>query len=115
MTDPGNGPGDDGRSAFRAFVRVHHPDRGGDPGAFVAGLRRFGTGPDDPAAPAPGSRGGTSGTSGTTPADASNAPAAPRAAPPVDMAALPFPVRVGVALIRTWRRRGAPPDPPPRS
>jgi hypothetical protein len=112
VNDPGD---DDGRSAFRAFVREHHPDRGGDPGAFVAGLRRFGTGPDGPAATAPGSRSnGTSGTSGTTPADAPRAPAAPRAAPPVDMAALPFPVRVGVALIRTWRRRGDPPDPPPR-
>jgi hypothetical protein len=109
VTDPGD---HDGRSAFRAFVREHHPDRGGDPGAFVAGLRRLGTGPDDPAAPAPGSR--SNGTSGTTPADAPSAPAAPRAAPPVDMAALPLLVRVGVALIRTWRRRGDPPDPPPR-
>ena len=25
----------------REFIRVHHPDRGGDPGVFVAGLRRF--------------------------------------------------------------------------
>src|SRR5487761_1809001 len=23
----------------RAFIRKHHPDRGGDPGAFIAGLR----------------------------------------------------------------------------
>ena len=23
----------------RAFIRDHHPDRGGDPGAFIAGLR----------------------------------------------------------------------------
>ena len=23
----------------RAFIREHHPDRGGDPGAFIAGLR----------------------------------------------------------------------------
>jgi len=38
------------RSAFRAFVREHHPDRGGDPEVFVAGLARFGiaapVGPD---------------------------------------------------------------------
>jgi len=25
----------------REFIRVHHPDRGGDPGLFMAGLRRF--------------------------------------------------------------------------
>ena len=29
------------RAAFRAFVREHHPDRGGDPEVFVAGLARF--------------------------------------------------------------------------
>ncbi len=29
---------------FRAFVREHHPDRGGDPDVFVAGLARFGAG-----------------------------------------------------------------------
>src|ERR1700761_5984466 len=23
----------------RAFIREHHPDRGGDPGAFIAGMR----------------------------------------------------------------------------
>ena len=32
------------RAAFRAFVREHHPDRGGDPEVFVAGLARFGAG-----------------------------------------------------------------------
>lgn len=35
--------GDDGRAeraAFRAWVRDHHPDRGGDPQAFAAELRR---------------------------------------------------------------------------
>jgi hypothetical protein len=26
------------RAAFRAFVRAHHPDVGGDPEVFVAGL-----------------------------------------------------------------------------
>ena len=25
----------------REFIRVHHPDRGGDPDLFMAGLRRF--------------------------------------------------------------------------
>jgi hypothetical protein len=25
----------------REFIRTHHPDRGGNPDAFVAGLRRF--------------------------------------------------------------------------
>jgi hypothetical protein len=26
------------RQEFRAWVRAHHPDRGGDPDSFVAGL-----------------------------------------------------------------------------
>jgi hypothetical protein len=72
------------RAAFRAFVRAHHPDRGGDPATFVAGVERLraeaeaGTEPD------------------SEPGDGTpTGPAAP----------LPFPVRVGVALIRTWRRR----------
>ncbi|WP_410589001.1 hypothetical protein [Amycolatopsis sp. lyj-23] len=29
------------RAAFRAFVRTHHPDVGGDPAVFAAGLARF--------------------------------------------------------------------------
>jgi hypothetical protein len=58
------------RAAFRAFVRAHHPDRGGDPERFVEGLDRL-RAVDEAAAADP----------------------------------LPFPVRVGVALIRTWRRR----------
>ncbi|WP_433324515.1 hypothetical protein [Spirillospora sp. CA-294931] len=29
------------RRAFRAWVRVHHPDAGGDPEEFVAGLQRW--------------------------------------------------------------------------
>ncbi|MDQ6649622.1 MAG: hypothetical protein M3Z02_05835 [Actinomycetota bacterium] len=33
------------RSAFRAFVRDNHPDRGGDPEAFQAGLAAFGRQP----------------------------------------------------------------------
>jgi hypothetical protein len=69
------------RAAFRAFVREHHPDRGGDPAVFVAGLARFG--------PAPG---------GAPPDER-------RYDGPVEVVGpLPFPVRVGVALIRTWRR-----------
>ncbi len=70
------------RAAFRAFVREHHPDRGGDPDAFVAGLARFGQRPAEPR------------------------PDDPRFDAPVEVVApLPFPVRVGVALIRTWHRR----------
>jgi hypothetical protein len=68
------------RAAYRAFVREHHPDRGGDPEAFVAGLARFreAARPEDDA----------------------------RYDAPVEVVApLPFPVRVGVALIRTWHRR----------
>jgi hypothetical protein len=29
------------RAARRAYIRAHHPDRGGDPAAFAAGLARF--------------------------------------------------------------------------
>ena len=32
---------DDRRRARRAFVREHHPDRGGDPTKFTEGLARF--------------------------------------------------------------------------
>jgi hypothetical protein len=71
---------DEERAAYRAFVRENHPDRGGDPEVFVAGLARFreaGYGEDDP-----------------------------RFDAPVEVVRpLPFPVRVGVALIRTWHRR----------
>jgi hypothetical protein len=31
------------RRAYREFVRTHHPDRGGDPEEFIAGLHRFHT------------------------------------------------------------------------
>ena len=72
------------RAAFRAFVREHHPDRGGDPEVFVAGLARFGVGVRPPVPP----------------------PDDPRFDAPVEVVRpLPFPVRVGVALIRTWHRR----------
>jgi len=68
------------RAAYRAFVRENHPDRGGDPEVFVAGLARFredGVAEDD----------------------------ARYDAPVEVVRPLPFPVRVGVALIRTWHRR----------
>ncbi len=29
------------RRARREFIRAHHPDRGGDPGAFAAGLAAY--------------------------------------------------------------------------
>jgi hypothetical protein len=35
---PGRGSAPDPRAALRAFVRAHHPDVGGDPEAFRAGL-----------------------------------------------------------------------------
>jgi hypothetical protein len=69
------------RAAYRAFVRDNHPDRGGDPEAFVAGLARFREAEQDPIDDA-------------------------RFDAPVEVVQpLPFPVRVGVALIRTWHRR----------
>ncbi|MCW0211972.1 MAG: hypothetical protein OJJ54_01295 [Pseudonocardia sp.] len=40
MDGPG-GTDEHERAAYRAFVRAHHPDRGGDPEVFVAGLARF--------------------------------------------------------------------------
>ncbi|MHC1563532.1 hypothetical protein ACR9E3_31640 [Actinomycetospora sp. C-140] len=49
----------DARAARRAFVRAHHPDVGGDPDAFRAGLEahraatRPGPAPDDPRLDAP--------------------------------------------------------------
>jgi hypothetical protein len=29
------------RAAYRRWIREHHPDRGGDPDAFAAGLARY--------------------------------------------------------------------------
>lgn len=82
------------QAAFRAFVRDNHPDRGGDPAAFTAGLARFGRGSAPPPAP-----------TSTPPSSAEDA----RYDRPVEVVAgLPFPVRVGVALIRTWHRRRNP-------
>jgi hypothetical protein len=75
------------RSAFRAFVREHHPDRGGDPEVFVAGLARFGV-------------------AESVRSDSDDDHGDDRYDTPVEVVTpLPFPVRVGVALIRTWHRR----------
>jgi hypothetical protein len=38
----------------RDFIRTHHPDRGGDPDVFVAGLRSFDE--DQEGSPQPGPR-----------------------------------------------------------
>lgn len=35
---------DDPRRARRAFIREHHPDRGGDAQDFIAGLERLSSG-----------------------------------------------------------------------
>jgi hypothetical protein len=71
------------RAAYRAFVRDHHPDRGGDPEAFVEGLERFRS---------------------TAPPPADAAPDDARFDAPIEVVTpLPAPVRVAVALIRTWR------------
>ncbi|WP_181779665.1 hypothetical protein [Pseudonocardia pini] len=65
------------RAAFRAFVREHHPDRGGDPEVFAAGMARFREPPADPRFDAP----------------------------VVFVPTPPLPVRIVVAAIRTARRR----------
>ncbi|OHV57381.1 hypothetical protein CcI156_07395 [Frankia sp. CcI156] len=39
------------RAEIRAFIRTHHPDRGGDPQAFAAGLRALRSTPDGPDGP----------------------------------------------------------------
>ncbi|MCX6465122.1 MAG: hypothetical protein NTW05_16255 [Pseudonocardiales bacterium] len=81
------------RAAYRAFVREHHPDRGGDPDAFVAGLARFRAGP---AGRPP---------TGDDPGDDADDP---RYDAPVEIVTpLPLPVRVAVALIRTLRSHRA--------
>ncbi len=80
----GRGMSPEERAAYRAFVRDHHPDRGGDPEVFVAGLARFRAGP------------------ATVPPDR---PDADRYDAPVEIVGtLPLPTRVAVALIRTLRR-----------
>ena len=37
----GTEPDTGARQAFRAWVRIHHPDAGGDPEEFAAGLSRW--------------------------------------------------------------------------
>lgn len=71
------------RAAFRAFVRENHPDRGGDPEVFVAGLARFDT------------------------ARAGDPPASDaRYDAPIDVVRpLPFPLRVAIAVLRTVRHQ----------
>ena len=81
---------DQERAAYRAFVREHHPDRGGDPEFFVAGLARFRTGESSPGANAP-----------ETTADET----AGHDTPVEVVASLPLPMRVAIALIRTVRQR----------
>ena len=84
------------RAAYRSFVRTHHPDRGGDPEVFRAGLARYralaaGEGVDVPGAGMP-----------ARPDDR-------RYDGPVEIVPdLPFPTRVLVALVRTVRRRAHP-------
>lgn len=77
------------RAAYRAFVREHHPDRGGDPEFFVTGLARFRTGESSP---------------GANPSDRA-ADESARHEAPVEVASLPLPMRVAIALIRTARQR----------
>jgi hypothetical protein len=36
------------RAQRREFIRSHHPDRGGDPADFLAGLHRFDPPPSEP-------------------------------------------------------------------
>lgn len=79
------------RAEFRSFVRTHHPDRGGDPAAFVAGLAYY----RDLAAGA-----------ATEPAGASPAAGRDRYDAPIEIVRdLPLPTKVLVALIRTIHRR----------
>ena len=44
------------RAERRAFIRDHHPDRGGDPDEFIAGLRRLADSPSEPSVPVYGYR-----------------------------------------------------------
>ena len=41
---PGGGRDIDAVRRRREFIRAHHPDRGGDPGFFAAGMRAFDAG-----------------------------------------------------------------------
>jgi hypothetical protein len=68
------------RRRRRDFIRAHHPDRGGDPAAFIVGIRSF-----DPADPA--------GAAGREPL------------PPVRVVRRrAWPAQLGMAAIRRLRR-----------
>lgn len=78
------------RKAVRAFVRVHHPDVGGDPVAFVAGLARLrAAGPAQP-----------SGAAGRVSCPHDD----PRLDAPVVVLDEPMPVRVARSVARHVRR-----------
>ena len=77
---------DEQRAAYRSFVRTHHPDRGGDPAMFVAGLAHYRE---------------LAGAGSTA-----DPPAPDRYDAPVHIVRdLPLPARVAIALVRTVRRR----------
>ncbi|MEQ3552374.1 hypothetical protein WIS52_18015 [Pseudonocardia nematodicida] len=98
---PGGGLTPEQRAAYRAFVRTHHPDRGGDPEVFRAGLARYRA---LAAGQPPG--GAADGASGSR---ADRQPAGDRYDRPVEIVPdLPLPTRVLVALIRTVRKRTHP-------
>lgn len=91
------------RSTFRAFVRENHPDRGGDPEVFVAGLARFGqaapsaSGVDGAAAPGTASEGRVG---------AEDKADERRFDAPVEVVTpMALPLRVAIALARTIRHQ----------
>lgn len=78
------------RAVYRSFVRTHHPDRGGDPEVFVAGLAHYRDLAAGASRPAPATR-------------------PDRYDAPVEIVRdLPLPTKVLVALIRTIHRRRHP-------
>jgi hypothetical protein len=82
------------RAAYRAFVRDHHPDRGGDPESFVDGLARLRA-----ARAGPSARPDLS-------ARPDRGDDARRYDAPVEVVPdLPLAVRIVVAAMRTARRR----------
>lgn len=95
--DPTAGMSPDERAAYRAFVREHHPDRGGDPEVFVAGLAGFRR---CSRTVAPDSSGVGAATDGVT---------RDRADGPIEIVtALPPPLRAVLHLVRIWRRHYRP-------
>lgn len=104
MTDADGGPGrmsPEMRAQYRAFVRDHHPDRGGDPDFFVAGLARFRAGPAGSVPPVDDPRCDDPRCDDPRCDD-------PRWDSPVEIVSpLPLPARVVVAMIRTlrWHRQ----------